>query len=247
MSKLKENCKKFFSNKWNIIALMVIIVIILIILFSVLFLGRDNGKNKFALSAIYDVYPEDVKNLYSNVVSVNCSGDLLLDIDLGVGKVSVDKLSNSNKLDYLFSYLAKQDKLSDKFDVNVVKEASKNLFSKEIDLVDAINNYQNVDYTYSIKGNQVVREQKKCTVSKIKYVSHLYGFSNNEKILSVDINIGYTKDGVLYDMADKELGKYNGEVEKLEDLFGPNSYYRFNYIKDGDIFKLDSVEWNNRV
>ena len=54
------------------------------------------------------------------------------------------------------------------------------------------------------------------------------------------------KDGILYNYNNKKLGEYDGDVSKLSKLTEDTSYYRVNYVKDNDKFKLVSVEWKNR-
>lgn len=242
MNKIKD----FFSVKRNLIA-TVIVIIILIILLIVVFKDNDDYEKKFSLNAIYDVYPEEVRKLYSNIVGANCFGDLKLDIELGVGKVKVEDIKDNNKLDYLFSYIDKNSKLEDEMSKGIFEDAAKLLYSKDINIISMIKDYQHLGYVYNVSGDNIVREEKECSDVQKQYVSHLYGYSYNENLLSVDVNIGYSSDGVLYDMADNKLGEYDGKIEKLSELFGSNSYYRFNYIKDNGKYKLDSVEWNNRV
>ena len=84
-------------------------------------------------------------------------------------------------------------------------------------------------------------------VSDKNYITHLYGYSYNVHELSIDVNIGYLDNGVLYDLADNRLGEYTGEVKELQDLFKTNSFYRYNYVKDDGMYKLISVEWMDRI
>lgn len=240
---MKDKIKSFFSKKTNIIALVAIALIIIIILILAL---RDREEKKFALNEIYNVYPEEVRELYSNMVEISCGGDLHLNVSLDSGEVSVSQLDQNNLLDYMFSYLDKNDGLVDNMEVSLIQSTTKKLFDGELDFTSKINNYVYGDYSYTVKDGKVSRAKSECNVDT-QYVSHLYGYSYNTKKLSIDVNIGYLKDGNLYDLANNLLGKYNGEVAELEKLFGPNSYYRYNYVLDGKIYKLTSVEWNNRV
>ena len=248
--KLGNRIKKIFSffpklwnkDKKNKIILLVGVLLLIIV---VLLIAFRKKLPRFALNEFYDVYPEEVRALYSNLVEVSCEGDLHLDIKIDEKATSVEKLSKETLLDYVFSNIDKNEGLSDEISKNVINARVKNLFSSNVDLDSAIKNYQHGEYVYNLEGNMVKREKKECA-SDIKYVTFLYGYSWNKSVLSMDVNISYQKGDTLYDLNDKELGKYDGDVSKLFNLTKEVSYYRFNYIKSGSYYKLDSVEWLNR-
>ena len=244
MDKLKYNVKKFFSKRNNVIMVASILgVIVLVVIIAIIFGKRKDEK--FALNEIYDVYPEEVRELYANMVSVSCYGDLHFDVQLDAGATGVNEMTNNNLIDYMFSYLDKNEKVSDNFEANVIKDATDYLFNGEIDFTSKINSYGYGDYTYTVDGDKVTRKKQECT-SDNEYVTHLYGYSWNSQELSMDVNVGYLKDGVLYDLSNNKLGKYSGDVKELSELFVSNSYYRLNYVKDDKVFKLSSVELNSR-
>ncbi|MBQ8218925.1 MAG: hypothetical protein IJZ79_04155 [Bacilli bacterium] len=241
---IKEWLKKFFSSKRNIITVAAIALIIAIVIIVSILLKKDEEK-KFSLNSIYDLHPEVVRELYSNVVEVSCSGDMHLDIQLDGGKVQTNTISKNNLIDYLFSHLDKKELLDKEFELSIINQKAKELFDGDINLESLINEYQYNNYIYSIKDDKVVREEKTCS-SDVKYVSYLYGYSYNEKEASMDVNIGYLKGDTLYDLSDNKLGKYDGDATELRELFAKSSFYRYNYVKDGDLYKLSSVEWNNK-
>lgn len=239
-----DKLKKFFEKKTNIIMVIgILVVVVIVVLVAILFKRED--KEKFSLSKIYDVYPEDVRNLYANMVSVSCYGDLYLDLKLDSGKIKVADINRNNLIDYMFSYMDKHDKFEDEMEVNDFNAISSDLFNEKLDFKNDIDKYKYGEYEYLVEDGKVKRNKAECSSDK-KYVSHLYGYSHSDLELSIDVNIGYEKDGKLYDLADNLLGDYDGDVSKLGDLFGNNSFYRYNYVLDGKIFKLDSVEWNSR-
>lgn len=244
IDKLKNELRKFFSKKENkILAGAVLVILLIVIIVAIIFSKKDN---KFVLNGIYDVYPEDVRRLYSNMVSVSCYGDLHLDISLDSKAVSVENINKNNLLDYMFSNLDKNSKLKDNMEMKNFRNAARNLFNGNINFDDLINGYTYGEYRYIVKDNNISREKTEC-VSDNNYVTHLYGYSYNVNELSIDVNIGYLDNGVLYDLADNRLGEYDGDVAKLTDLFKVNSYYRYNYVKDNGVYKLKSVEWKNRA
>lgn len=236
--------KDFFKEKKNVITLVVVIVLILVVVLVAVLTTREE-KVRFTLNSIYDVYPEEVRELYTNMVSVSCIGDLYLDLEVDKEATNVENMEATNLLDYLFSYLDKEEKLKNNMDAKVVSDASYLLFYGDLNLTSKVVNYPYGEYVYTLKDGVITREKKEC-ISNVQYVSQLYGYSYNENLLSVDVNMGYLKDGYLYDFEDKSLGAYDGKVEKLAELYAGNSFYRYNFVKDGSDYKLTSVEWLNK-
>lgn len=239
----KEKIFSFWNKKRNRIIFITILVIVLIV-FLVLIL--TNKKNKFALNEIYNFYPAEVRKLYSNLVDVSCSGDFHLDIDLDAGSKKVSEMSKENLLDYVFSNLDKDGRLKDEFDIALINDAQKRLFMGDIKPFDGIKTYKYGNYEYTLNGRTITRKVRKCT-SDNNYVLHLYGYSDNKKgRLSMDVNVGYLKDGILYDYHDNRLGEYDGDVSKLPKLMTNTTYYRFIYYRNNNTLKLDSVEHKSR-
>ncbi len=250
VKKEKTKLKKillFLPNFWkkNIVNKIILIGVLIAIIIIILLFAFKKKIPGFVLNEFYDVYPEEVRALYANLVDVSCTGDLHLDIKLDDKKTTIANLNKNNLLDYLFSNIDKAGGLNDDLPTSLINSKTKELFSSNVDLIKDINNYQHGDYIYSVNDNKITREKKECQ-SDIKYVSFLYGYSWNKNLLSMDVNISYQKGNTLYDLADKELGEYDGDVSKLFNLTKNTSYYRFNYVKSGNYYKLDSVEWLNR-
>ena len=243
IKRIINKIKKIFNSKKKIAILISCLVVLLIIV--LVFELNKNRRNKFALGAAYELLPYEVKEIYANIVDVSCYGDLHFDIDINSGKHEIEDINKNNLIDYLFSYLDKKDLLNNKLDNLVIEKAEKKLFVSNLNLVDEIKNYDYGDYTYNDKNGKLVREKRECS-SDIKYVSHLFGYSYNENQLSMDVNITYLKDGLLYNFDDEELGKYDGNTLELSELTKRTSFYRLVYIKEKGIYKLSSVEWISR-
>ena len=242
---MKDKLKKFFGKKENIILVSVIAVIIVVIILVAVFNKKDWDR-KFALNKIYDVYPEDVKKLYSNMVEVSCSGDLYLSINLDVGKVSVGALDKEVLMNYMFSYLDKNSKLNG-LTMDTVRNTTKYLYDNEMDLTNNVNNYKFIDNEYSVNDNKITSKKSECGDVDKKYVSDLFGYSYNEDELSIDVNMGYLIGNTLYNLKDERLGTYDGDTSKLRDLFRTSPHYRYNYVMDNKIYKLTSVEFKSRI
>lgn len=240
MKKKIIKVRKICKNKAIIITLIIVILIIIL----AFILGKKDSR--FTLNSIYDVVPAEVRELYFNTVDVSCIGDLYLGIGRDSGDVLIENINYEYMINYMFSYLDKNDKLDETVTTDKLDKTIEKLFSKKLNLVDYIKNFSYDGYVFNVKDGGLVREKSECK-SDIKYVSRLYGYSVGEHILSMDINIGYLKNGILYDIEDNQLGEYDGkDLTKLDELFKMVPYYRYNYIKDGSDFKLKSVKLNTR-
>jgi len=135
--------KKTKNKRLFIIVIIIICIFSFIVFFAV---NREENNNGFELDPIYDVMPKDVRNLYSNIVSIPCLGDLKLEFPQKQDKVEVSQISDVDLLNYLFSYLEKNGKLSDQINLDIIRNASEELFATDIDLISEINNFQYGDY-----------------------------------------------------------------------------------------------------
>lgn len=237
IAKVKDTCK-------NKVIIIMLIVIMLAIILAFVLERKDNGV---AINSIDNVVPEEVRELYSNIVNVSCLGDLYLGIEYSDDAILVEDIEQKYLINFLFSYLDKHEELDESTTIDIINKTSEKIFYKKIDFVKQINDYKYNKYIYNIKDDVLVRERSKCK-SDIKYVSRLYGYSVGSDMLSMDVNIGYIKDGVLFDLQNNKIGKYDGiNLEILNDLLKDSVYYRYNYIKAGSDFKLKSVKLNARV
>ena len=241
--KVWEKIKKFLSIKTNLITVVVALLIIIGIILFIVLNGRS--KEKFALDHIYDIYPEEVRKIYSNYVDVSCSGDLHLDIAIDSGEVSIDKLDKKILLTYLFSNLDKENLLMDEMNDSLIRNTEKKLFAKDNNLEKEIKDFNYKEYTYNSIDGKIKRTKGECS-SYTKSILHLYGYFWNKDILSIDINVAYLKEGKLYNYDNEKLGDYDGDTSKLSSLTEHTSYYRVNYVKDNGTLKLSSVEWKHR-
>ena len=235
--------KGFFEGRlWLLILIAVIIVMAIV---SII-LSTGKKKDKFALNEIYDYAPEEVRKVYSNFVSVGCIGDLNFDIKVDSGEQTLDKINKEVLLNYLFSYLDKNNMLDDKVTTSEIDKAERELFDTNLNLKDSVNEFNYNGYVYNLEAGKIKKEKKECPEVEKQYVLHLYGFYQDRNKLNIDINVSYLKGGMLYTVGDKELGKYDGDVSKLPKLTETTSYYRATFIIEGNNVKLHSIEHKNR-
>ena len=240
---MKDKIKDFFSKKKNITIMATILAVVIVAIVLYFIFRRDD---EFVLNPIYDVEPEEVQELYSGMSEVSCYGGWYLNIDVDNEKnIDIQDIDNNLLIDYVFNYMDKKGLLEDEFELDLFEDAVDLLFFEELDLTDIIDEYSYGGYSYTKKNRMITRKKNEC-VSNMNYVSQLSGYAFNEELLSVDVNIGYLKDGILYDIEDTKLGKYDGNPENIGFMFDASPYYRFNYVKIEDNFKLESVEFNIR-
>ena len=244
MNKMINIFREIFSKRKNIVIAIVCFIVLLAVVLILKFGKFGNGG--FVLDQIYDVYPKDVRDLYSNVVEVSCYGDLHFDIELDGGEKKINDINKNNLIDYLFSNLSKNDLLTDNIEEELFNKTEKKLFLDSKNLINEIKDYNYNGYIYNYDKGMITRKKSECN-SDIKNILHLYGYSHNKKELSIDINVAYLKDGKLFDLNNHELGEYDGDKSKLFELTQSTSYYRLNYVKRNGIFKLSSIEWKSRT
>ncbi len=241
---MKDKLKKFFSNKQNKVTVIVVVIVVIVVVLVALLFKRE--KEKFVLNEIYDVYPEEVRELYSNMVSISCNGDLYIDVKLDSGILKVENIDRNKLMNYMFSYLDKNNLLEDEMNVKIIQNTANDLFASKINFDDLVNNFSYDGYTYTVSNNIIKRKSSECVKEK-EYVSNLFGYSYNSNELSIDVEIGYMEDGNLFDLTGKKLGEYDGDVSKLSELFKTSPHYRYNFILNNKTYKLTSIELKSRI
>ena len=241
---MKDKLKKFFSNKQNKVTVIVVVIVVIVVVLVALLFKRE--KEKFVLNEIYDVYPEEVRELYSNMVSISCNGDLYIDVKLDSGILKVENIDRNKLMNYMFSYLDKNNLLEDEMNVKIIQNTANDLFASKINFDDLVNNFSYDGYTYTVSNNIIKRKSSECVKEK-EYVSNLFGYSYNSNELSIDVEIGYMEDGNLFDLTGKKLGEYDGDVSKLGELFKTSPHYRYNFVLNNKTYKLTSIELKSRI
>lgn len=241
---MKDKLKKFFSNKQNKVTVIVVVIVVILVVLVALLFKRE--KEKFVLNEIYDVYPEEVRELYSNMVSISCNGDLYIDVKLDSGVLKVENIDRNKLMNYMFSYLDKNNLLEDEMNVKIIQNTANDLFASKINFDDLVNNFSYDGYIYTVSNNIIKRKSSECVEEK-EYVSNLFGYSYNSNELSIDVEIGYMEDGNLFDLTGKKLGEYDGDVSKLRELFKTSPHYRYNFVLNNKTYKLTSIELKSRI
>ena len=116
-----------------------------------------------------------------------------------------------------------------------IKSAEKIL--KNEDIPEAFEDYVYEGYAYELDGDQLTRKKVECDSKK--YVSKLYGYSNNEETLTLNVKAGYIENETLYDLNGKEIGTY--QEDELNEMLDQGTLQVYTYqAQDGD-YQLESV------
>ena len=146
---------------------------------------------------------------------------------------------NDSLLLYLiFSKLDKESKLSDSIPYDEYENIAKTILKTD-DIPSKINNYLYDGYSYTLEENKITREKTECTE---KYVSKIYGYSNDNDTLSLYISSGYVKEGKVYNLNGVEIGDY--DKNKINKTLDSGTIKIYNYKNEDGKYILDSINYD---
>ena len=143
--------------------------------------------------------------------------------------------NNSLILYLIFSELDKDNKLSDNISYEEYENTTKTILKTD-DIPAKINNYLYDGYSYTLNDNKITREKSEC---EEKYVSKIYGYSNNNDTLSLYISSGYVKEGKVYNLSGVEIGNY--DKNKINKILDNGTIKIYNYKNENGNYILDSI------
>ncbi len=205
---------KKLNNKKKLILLVGILIIIIVIVLIIVFNNQDKEEK------IEIVNYKEAENLYQE--SNNKCTDITSEND-------------SLLLYLIFSKLDKDNKLSDNISYEEYENTAKTILKTD-DIPSSINSYLYDGYSYTLEENKITREKTECTE---KYVSKIYGYSNNNDILSLYISSGYIKDGKVYNLEDIEIGDY--DKNKINKILDSGTIKIYNYKNENGSYILNSI------
>ena len=206
--------KKLNNKKKLIIFIGILIIIIIVVLIIVL--NNQNKEEKIKI-----VNYKEAEKLYqeSNNKCTNIQDE------------------NDSLLLYLiFSGLDKDNKLSNSISYEEYENTAKTILKTD-DIPQAINNYLYDGYSYTLNNNEITREKTECTE---KYVSKIYGYSNNNDTLSLYISSGYVKDGKVYNLEGIEIGGY--DKNKINKSLDSGTIKIYNYKNENGKYILQNIK-----
>ena len=201
------------KSKKKIILLISLLVIIVISLLIVIVFNNKEEKIKI-------VNYKEAESLYQE------SNNKCTDI----------QDENDSLLLYLiFSKLDKESKLSDSIPYDEYENIAKTILKTD-DIPSKINNYLYDGYSYTLEENKITRTKTEC---EEKYVSKIYGYSNDNNTLSLYISSGYVKDGKVYNLEGIEIGDY--DKNKINKILDSGTIKIYNYKNEKGNYILDSI------
>ena len=207
--------KKLNNKKKLIIFIGILIIIIIVVLIIVL-----NNQNKEDKEKIKIVNYKEAEKLYQE------SNNKCTDI----------QDENDSLLLYLiFSKLDKESKLSDSIPYDEYENIAKTILKTD-DIPSKINNYLYDGYSYTLNNDEIIREKSEC---EEKYVSKIYGYSNNNDTLSLYISSGYVKDGKVYNLSGDEIGDYDKDT--INKILDDGTIKIYNYQNKNGNYILDNI------
>ena len=210
-----KNKKLNISNKKRIILLISLFVIIVISLLIIVFNNNQNKEEKIKI-----VNYKEAEKLYqeSNNKCTNIQDE------------------NDSLLLYLiFSGLDKDNKLSNSISYEEYENTAKTILKTD-DIPSKINNYLYDGYSYTLEENKITRTKTEC---EEKYVSKIYGYSNNNDTLSLYISSGYIKDGKVYNLEGIEIGDY--DKNKINKILDSGTIKIYNYKNENGKYILQNI------
>ena len=208
---------KKLNNKKKLILFVGILIIIIVIVLIIVF-NNQNKEEKIEI-----VNYKEAEKLYQE------SNNKCTDI----------QDENDSLLLYLiFSKLDKESKLSDSIPYDEYENIAKTILKTD-DIPSKINNYLYDGYSYTLEENKITREKTEC---EERYVSKIYGYSNDNNTLSLYISSGYIKNGKVYNLEDIEIGDY--DKNKINKTLDSGTIKIYNYKNEDGKYILDSINYD---
>ena len=202
------------SKKRIILFVGILIVIIIVIVLIIVFNNQDKEEK------IEIVNYKDAEKLYQT--SDNKCTDITDEND-------------SLLLYLIFSNMDKDNKLSDNISYDEYENTAKTILKTD-DIPQTINNYLYDGYSYTLNNDEIIREKSEC---EEKYVSKIYGYSNNNDTLSLYISSGYVKDGKVYNLSGDEIGDYDKDT--INKILDDGTIKIYNYQNKNGNYILDNI------
>ena len=202
------------SKKRIILFVGILIIIIIVIVLIIVFNNQDKEEK------IEIVNYKDAEKLYQT--SDNKCTDITDEND-------------SLLLYLIFSNMDKDNKLSDNISYDEYENTAKTILKTD-DIPQTINNYLYDGYSYTLEDNKITREKSEC---EEKYVSKIYGYSNDNNTLSLYISSGYVKDGKVYNLSGDEIGDYDKDT--INKILDSGTIKIYNYKNENGKYILDNI------
>ena len=204
---------KKLNNKKKLILFIGILIIIIIVVLIIVLNNQDKEKIKIVDSKEAEKLYQTSDNKCTDITDEN----------------------NSLILYLIFSKLDKDNKLSDNISYDEYENAAKTILKTD-DIPQTINNYLYDGYSYTLNNDEITREKTEC---EEKYVSKIYGYSNDNDTLSLYISSGYVKEGKVYNLNGVEIGDYDKDT--INKTLDSGTIKIYNYKNENGNYILDNI------
>ena len=203
------------SKKRIILFVGILIIIIIVIVLIIVFNNQDKEEK------IEIVNYKDAEKLYQT--SDNKCTDITDEND-------------SLLLYLIFSNMDKDNKLSDNISYEEYENTAKTILKTD-DIPSSINSYLYDGHSYTLNNDEITRTKTEC---EEKYVSKIYGYSNDNNTLSLYISSGYVKDGKVYNLEGIEIGDY--DKNKINKILDSGTIKIYNYKNENGKYILQNIK-----
>lgn len=196
--------------------IIICVIIISIIIGIVILTKKEETKYKVVSHKV-------VNKLYKNNEKLKCTDFIKIDKEYDINGI--------NKKVILYLIFSKLD-LDNLTYENYYKHAKK--------ILDNVPNkfeYTYKGYKYTLNNKKITKEKASCDKY---YVTKLYGYTNNNQALELNVMAGYIKGNKVYDLDNNELGKYDEDT--LNKVLDTATMQTYKYKKVDNNYKLTSVK-----
>ena len=163
-------------------------------------------------------------------------GETCTEVNIVSHNAKVSETDDKVLLYLIFGQMKKDKVLGNEITKDDYMKSAEKILKNE-DIPEAFEDYVYEGYAYELNGDQLTRKKVKCDSKK--YVSKLYGYSNNEETLTLNVKAGYIENEMLYDLNGKEIGTY--QEDELNEMLDQGTLQVYTYqAQDGD-YQLESV------
>ena len=207
---------KKLNNKKKLIIFIGILIILIIIVVLIIVFNNQNKEEKIKI-----VNYKEAEKLYQESNS-KCT--------------DITNENDSLLLYLIFSELDKESKLSDSIPYDEYENIAKTILKTD-DIPSKINNYLYDGYSYTLEENKITREKSEC---EEKYVSKIYGYSNDNNTLSLYISSGCVKEEKVYNLEGIEIGDY--DKNKINKILDSGTIKIYNYKNENGKYILQNIK-----
>ena len=215
------------KKRVGIITGIIIILILVIGLVVYSFVGRKEEKKQENTT----VKHETAEKLYKGQDGETCT-----EVTIVSHNAKASETDDKVLLYLIFGQMKKDKVLGNEITKDDYMKSAEKILKNE-DIPEAFEDYVYEGYAYELNGNQLTRKKVKCDSKK--YVSKLYGYSNNEETLTLNVKAGYIENNQVYDLNGTALGAYSADT--LNEMLDKGTLQVYTYQTQGGKYQLESV------